>query len=91
LTVSDGPFGIGLVGEGGSGKTTIGRAILRLVPAAGGEIVFDGQDVLGLRGRRPELRAVAPGRQAACHRAEEVLAGLRPSAAAAQLSGEPGL
>ena len=26
----------------------------------------------------PQLRAVAPGRQAACHRAEEVLAGLRP-------------
>ena len=52
LTVSDGPFGIGLVGESGSGKTTIGRAILRLVPAAGGEILFDGQDVLGLRGRR---------------------------------------
>src|SRR5215469_7775484 len=52
LTVSDGPFGIGLVGESGSGKTTIGRAILRLVPAAGGEILFDGQDVPGLRGRR---------------------------------------
>jgi peptide/nickel transport system ATP-binding protein len=52
LTVSDGPFGIGLVGESGSGKTTVGRAILRLVPAAGGEILFSGQDVLGLRGRR---------------------------------------
>jgi oligopeptide transport system ATP-binding protein len=37
----------------------------------------------------PELRAVAPGRQAACHRAEEVLAGLRPPSAAAQLSVSP--
>ena len=52
LTISTGPFGIGLVGESGSGKTTVGRAILRLVPAAGGTIEFEGQDVLRLRGRR---------------------------------------
>jgi oligopeptide/dipeptide ABC transporter ATP-binding protein len=52
LTVATGPFGIGLVGESGSGKTTVGRAILRLVPAAGGTIMFEGQDVLRLRGRR---------------------------------------
>src|ERR1700751_5265172 len=52
LTVATGPFGIGLVGESGSGKTTVGRAILRLVPAAGGTILFEGQDVLRLRGRR---------------------------------------
>ena len=31
----------------------------------------------------PEPRSVAPGREAACHRAEEVLAGLRPTAATA--------
>jgi ABC-type glutathione transport system ATPase component len=55
LAIGRGPFGIALVGESGSGKTTIGRAILRLVPASGGEIRFDGQDVLGLRGTR--LRA----------------------------------
>jgi oligopeptide/dipeptide ABC transporter ATP-binding protein len=52
LTVATGPFGIGLVGESGSGKTTVGRAILRLVPAAGGTILFEGQDVLRLRGQR---------------------------------------
>jgi oligopeptide/dipeptide ABC transporter ATP-binding protein len=52
LAISHGPFGIALVGESGSGKTTVGRAILRLVPAAGGTIRFDGQDVLGLRGRQ---------------------------------------
>jgi peptide/nickel transport system ATP-binding protein len=55
LAISRGPFGIALVGESGSGKTTVGRAVLRLVPAAGGTIAFDGQDVLGLRG--PRLRA----------------------------------
>ena len=55
LAIRRGPFGIALVGESGSGKTTVGRAILRLVPASGGTIAFDGQDVLGLRG--PRLRA----------------------------------
>src|SRR5262249_32114631 len=55
LAISRGPFGIALVGESGSGKTTVGRAILRLVPASGGTIAFDGQDVLGLHG--PRLRA----------------------------------
>jgi len=55
LAISRGPFGIALVGESGSGKTTVGRAVLRLVPPAGGTIAFDGQDVLGLRG--PRLRA----------------------------------
>jgi len=54
LDVAPGPFGLGLVGESGSGKSTIGRAVLRLVPAAAGEIRFDGADVAGLRGR--ELR-----------------------------------
>jgi peptide/nickel transport system ATP-binding protein len=52
LQLERGPFGIALVGESGSGKTTAGRAILRLVPAAGGTVRFDGQDVLALRGRR---------------------------------------
>src|SRR5438105_8021049 len=38
---------LGLVGESGCGKTTVGRAVLRLVPAASGRVVFDGVDVLG--------------------------------------------
>ena len=39
---------VGLVGESGSGKTTIGRTILKLTPATGGEIRFDGRDILPL-------------------------------------------
>ncbi len=39
---------LGLVGESGCGKTTLGRTILRLVPAHGGEVIFDGKNLLTL-------------------------------------------
>jgi oligopeptide/dipeptide ABC transporter ATP-binding protein len=45
FSIPKGPFGLGLVGESGSGKTTIGRALVHLVPLAGGSIALDGQDV----------------------------------------------
>ena len=37
---------VGLVGESGSGKTTVGRTILKLTPATGGEIFFNGKNIL---------------------------------------------
>jgi oligopeptide/dipeptide ABC transporter ATP-binding protein len=55
LRVAPGPFGLALIGESGSGKSTIGRAVLRLERIAGGAIRFDGADVARMRGR--ELRA----------------------------------
>jgi len=44
----------GLAGESGSGKTTTGRLILRLLEATDGEVLFDGMDLCGLS--REEMR-----------------------------------
>lgn len=40
---------LGLVGESGCGKTTLGRTLLRLVEATGGKVTFSGEDVLGMK------------------------------------------
>lgn len=42
---------LGLVGESGCGKTTVGRTMLRLIEATSGEVYFQGQDVSKLSGR----------------------------------------
>ena len=45
---------LGLVGESGCGKTTVGRLLLRLIDSTGGTITFDGVDITKLQGRGPE-------------------------------------
>ncbi len=54
---------LGLVGESGSGKTTIGRALLKLVPATSGRVLYAGRDILPLpekefRPLRKELQMI---------------------------------
>ena len=49
---------LGLVGESGCGKTTVGRAILQLPPPSSGEILLEGRPLAQLSA--DELRAVRP-------------------------------
>ncbi len=54
---------MGLVGESGCGKTTVGRTILRLSDKTGGEVLFDGIDVYAqdkdkLRAMRPKMQII---------------------------------
>jgi ABC-type oligopeptide transport system ATPase subunit len=41
---------LGLVGESGCGKTTVGRSILKLIPPTSGRVIFDGRDVIAAHG-----------------------------------------
>ncbi len=54
---------LGLVGESGCGKTTVGRTVLRLQPATGGEVIFDGKSVFkqsaaDMRALRREMQII---------------------------------
>jgi oligopeptide/dipeptide ABC transporter ATP-binding protein len=40
---------LGLVGESGCGKTTVGRSILRLIEPTSGEVSFNGEDIIKMR------------------------------------------
>lgn len=47
---------LGLVGESGCGKTTLGRSLLRLIEPTSGEILFNGKDIM--KADANELRAL---------------------------------
>ena len=75
---------LGVAGESGSGKTTIGRSVLRLVQPSAGEIVFDGKDVLGF-----DKAAMLRFRRAAQIIFQDPYASINPTMTVGQAIAEP--
>ena len=75
---------LGLVGESGCGKSTVGRMILRLIEPTAGAIRFDGEDLLALEGpalrrRRADLQLIF----------QDPYGSLDPRQTVEQIVGEP--
>ena len=75
---------LGVVGESGAGKSTLGAAVLGLVGATSGRILFEGRDITGLRGR--ERRALAREIQVVY---QDPVGSLNPARTVAQTLEEP--
>ncbi|MEJ2475985.1 MAG: dipeptide ABC transporter ATP-binding protein [Desulfobacterales bacterium] len=75
---------MGLVGESGCGKTTFGRAILRLEEPTAGEVIFKGRNLLAcdsteMRGLRKQMQIIF----------QDPFSSLNPRKTIAQIIGEP--
>lgn len=75
---------LGIVGESGCGKSTMGRVLLRLIEADGGKVIFKGDDILSLsnsdmRNRRKDMQIVF----------QDPFASLNPRMKVGELIAEP--
>ena len=75
---------VGLVGESGCGKSTVGRATIRLYEPTGGRIEFDGQDITSLK--ESQLRPLRRRMQMIF---QDPFASLNPRHSVGRMVGEP--
>ena len=75
---------LGLVGESGCGKSTVGRTILRLIPATSGGVMFDGEDVFAASADR--MKALRRQMQIIF---QDPVGSLNPRMTIKQIIGEP--
>lgn len=75
---------LGLVGESGCGKTTVGRTILRLIPATSGEVIYRDRDFFSYKGQ--ELRKLRRHMQIIF---QDPSSSLNPRMTVGRIIGEP--
>jgi oligopeptide transport system ATP-binding protein len=75
---------LGLVGESGCGKTTVGRTMLRLIPASGGSVRYKGEDFFAYRGEA--LRKLRRSMQIIF---QDPVSSLNPRMTVGNIIGEP--
>jgi peptide/nickel transport system ATP-binding protein len=75
---------VGLVGESGCGKTTLGRAILGLAPVTAGQIIFEGKDIA--HANRSQRKEIAKDMQVVF---QDPFTSLNPSMTIEQILSEP--
>ena len=75
---------LGLVGESGCGKSTVGRTVLKLLEPTAGRILLDGEDITGY-----DNQAMLPYRQRMQMIYQDPYASLNPRMTAGEIVGEP--